>query len=232
MKGFSIYSHPELSAKARWDFLNSPYLSVRSLKRKTNRDLKTTFVRLVTFGSGLALMAIWAQSWERKPNYLMTLVFSLSVYFLTETLGAVGLLLFSWKNSQGASIHRRPILSKTLTEFWGQNWNVWVIDWLKDVDIFFRTSPKFIRTAGIFCCSGLIHELMVNLPYWLVFKQSYFGNMMMYFCVQAVGLMIEKKFVRRTPNWFQQTYLWLVVFLPVPLFVAPPFLIFFGMHHG
>jgi hypothetical protein len=103
-----------------------------------------------------------------------------------------------------------------------------VQDWLRDTSHRYRKILK--RKIFIsFLFSGFFHEIMVNLPYFLFYNESYFGNMTSYFMIQAIGLWVEKKFLTKTSFLLKRVYLWIFILLPSPLFIAKPLIVFFGL---
>jgi hypothetical protein len=151
------------------------------------------------------------------------------VLFLTEAVGSLAELLALVSKRRIYPIHETPIVSQSLGEFWGKRWNRWVQDWLRDVASLVRRRPLFLRLCFIFFCSGLFHEVMFNLPYWLIYQKSFFGTMVLYFLIQAAGLWIDKRFVYRAPAFVQRLYLWAIVLLPSPIFLNTPLLTFLGI---
>ncbi|HXH76427.1 MAG TPA: MBOAT family protein [Bacteriovoracaceae bacterium] len=165
-------------------------------------------------------------------NYAKTLLLSPVIYFFTEAGGAMGQLLFSPSKHKAFPIHFHPLTASSLSQFWGHDWNIWVQDWLRDVAIKFGHGSTIKRILVTFAVSGLFHEIMVNLPYWLVYKKSYFGTMMLYFIIQSGALWVDKKFIRQYHPYIQRTYMWMALVLPSPLFINVPFLTFLGIKNG
>ena len=114
--------------------------------------------------------------------------------------------------------HAHPLAARSVADFWGRRWNIWMSDWFRDM-IFqpLRCRPRRAMLA-VFLLSGIIHELVINLPLWLVTGRNLFGTMLAYFGVQAVGLFIERTWLAAHPQ-LQRAFTWLVVLGPAPLFV-------------
>jgi hypothetical protein len=161
-------------------------------------------------------------------GYADRIILGFAIFFFTEALGSFGQGLFSWRKERIFPIHHHPISSPSVSEFWGRRWNLWVQDWIADMGRPFRRSHK-MKIFMSFLISGLFHEAMVNLPYWLVFRESYFGTMLAYFTIQAAGLYADKRVFRHGPPSLRRAFCWLVVVLPAPLFIHVPLLRFFGM---
>jgi hypothetical protein len=228
MKLVSLVLHQRLSSKERKMFITTPYLSIRSLNYHPPHDT-LIYIKFVTFLFLTAFWVVLADQFLSPLNYLEVLIFSPALYFFTETLGGFGQTLFFKRRI--FPIHRRPLGAASLSNFWGRKWNVWVQDWLRDVTDRIDKRKHYKRIIAVFFLSGLFHELMVNLPYWVLYKKSYFGTMLAYFLIQAVALWIDKKFLSKGPAFMRRLYLWCAVILPSPLFINVPLLTFFGLSH-
>lgn len=208
-------------------FLTSPYLSVRSLyyHPRTGRPLLSFFIYSTLLISTIML----AKRYLGNLSGVETMLFSPVIYFLTESAGALGQTLFYFRKT--FPIHRFPLKARTLSNFWGRDWNLWVQDWLRDVSTSVRPGNKNKKIIIVFLTSGLFHEIMCNLPYWLYYRKSYFGTMIAYFTIQAIALWIDKKFICHAPSFVRRAYLWIAVVVPSPLFINVPLLRFFGLAH-
>jgi predicted transporter len=67
-----------------------------------------------------------------------------------------------------------------------------------------------------FAVSGLLHEWVINVPLYFVTGRALFGTMMLYFLLQAVGILVERHFLKGHPR-LNVIFVWLVVFVPCPL---------------
>lgn len=227
MKSISWYaSSKELKRKQKFVFIFSPYISVRSLWR-TIRPASSSVFRLVIFSFLMSGFIILGRYFLGGLSYWDILLISPFIYFFTEAIGAFGQILFQFNPT--FPIHRNPLFSQSLSEFWGRNWNLWVQDWLRDVSKLFTSISGTGKIALVFLISGLFHEAMVNLPYWIIYKKSYFGTMIGYFLIEAVALWIDKRYVKRFGSFWRRLYMWAAVILPSPLFINVPLLTFFGL---
>lgn len=209
-----------------WEFLKAPYLSLRSLHYRPVLD-DSVLIRFLLFFFLTAFSVAIAHQFLIPLNFFEILLFSPAIYFFTEMIGAFGQLLFF--KTRTFSIHRTPLKARSLSHFWGRDWNLWVQDWLRDVTDGLSLRKHNRRIIMVFLISGFFHELMVNLPYWLMYRKSYFGTMLGYFLIQAVALWIDKRIVKSWGSPFRRIYLWTVVILPSPLFINVPLLKFFGL---
>jgi hypothetical protein len=205
-----------------------PYLSTRSLRVVANASSASPILSFCLQASATFVIIALARFYLSPITYLDRILLGVAVYFLTEALGSLGQLLFVWRKETISPIHHRPLSSPSLSEFWGRRWNLWVQDWIADLGRPFHRKHKQ-KIIASFLLSGLFHEAMVNLPYWLYTGESYFGTMLAYFFIQAMGLYIDKKFFRHSYPHLRRLFCWLVVILPAPLFIHMPLLSFFGM---
>lgn len=208
----------------------TPLLSARVYSHPNNRKELFGLVLLKLCLSLVFLYAIilFTRNFLQPLNYYKVLLISPVIYLFTEVMGGIGQLLFAVSPVAIAPIHNHPLTSKSLGEFWGKRWNFWVRDWLREISQANRKhlAKKLIIT---FLVSGLFHELMVNLPHFLYYGELFFGNMTLYFSIQALGLWIEKKWLSKAPSYLGWIFLWAVVILPAPIFINRPLLMFFGM---
>ncbi len=209
----------------------SPLLSQRSYLNHTHPSISKsfTFVRLIITLTFLYLLLKIGQIFFGSLSWIEIILISPIIYFLTEAKGLFAQLIFSPFTSTH-SIHRHPLLSRSLGDFWGKRWNVWVQDWLRDIS---HKHRKFLKRKIFFSFlfSGIFHEMMVNLPYFLFYNESYFGNMTLYFMLQGIGLWAEKTFLQNAALITKRIYLWLFILLPSPLFLSKPFIVFFGLSY-
>lgn len=229
MKMVSWKISSDLHSQYTWkDFFGSPYVSLRSLRHHP-REKQRPLRKFILFGL-LTYTVVWSAGKLLGPlNFWEIILISPAVYFLTETLGAIGQLLFPFHPS--LPIHHQPFLSKSLGNFWGRRWNLWVQDWLRDISDAFRGGSRFKTIAVAFLFSGFFHELMCNFPYWLVYRKSYFGTMMAYFLIQALALWVDKKYIRIRSVFWKRLYCWCAIIIPSPLFINVPLLTFLGLKH-
>lgn len=208
----------------------TPLLSARVAKSSYQRfPFGLLAIKLTLALTFLALLILVARFFLSPLGMGEIILLAPMIYFLTEAMGSFAQLLFyPW--TQVPPIHRHPLSAKTLGEFWGKHWNIWVQDWLRDVSRWQRKNLK-AKLFITFGASGLFHELMVNLPLAVMSGKSYFGNMILYFATQGLGLWFEKRWGSRFSLRVRRVYLWAIILLPSPLFLSPPLLIFFGIGH-
>lgn len=208
------------------EFVRAPYLAVRSLNHGHGKD-STVVIKFLLFSTLTAVWIVLFREYFAPVSYWEILLFSPAIYFFTETMGTIGQLLFFYRKNY--PIHRHPLKATNLSNFWGRDWNVWVQDWLREVTQSIGGRKHHKRIIIVFFVSGLFHELMCNLPYWLMYGKSYFGTMTAYFLIEGLALWIDKKMISQLHPVCRRIYLWLAVILPSPLFINRPLLTFFGI---
>ena len=113
-------------------------------------------------------------------------------------------------------VHHRSWAARSVADFWGHRWNLWFRDWFRYA-IFnrLRRHPIFALFL-VFAASGLMHEWVINLPLYFLTGKARFGTMMIYFLIQPVGILGERRFLKNHPR-LDRVFVWLVVLAPVPL---------------
>ena len=113
-------------------------------------------------------------------------------------------------------VHCRPWQARSIADFWGRRWNLWFSDWFR--------YALFTRLRGwpvgalilIFAISGVMHEWVINVPLYCLTGRALFGLMMVYFLLQAVGLLLERRFLKDR-GVLRVGFAWLVILAPAPL---------------
>lgn len=116
---------------------------------------------------------------------------------------------------QPALLHN-PLGARGVADFWGHRWNLWFSDWFRHT-IFhpLRRRPVFALLL-VFVVSGLMHEWVINVPLYFVTGRVLFGSMMLYFLLQAAGVLLEHRFLKANSP-MRILFVWLVVLGPAPL---------------
>lgn len=205
-----------------------PYVSVRSLRIRPPGPPSSPLLSFLLYATLMGVIFTFVGRFLAPVTYVDRIFLGLGIYFFTEAIGAFGQSLFARRKEEIFPIHHHPLSSPSLSEFWGRRWNLWVQDWIADMGKPFRRSHK-TKILASFLFSGLFHEMMVNLPHWLLSGESYFGTMLAYFTIQGAGLYADKKVFRHRSPVLRRFWCWLIVVLPAPLFVNVPLLRFFGV---
>ena len=138
------------------------------------------------------------------------------LFLMSEFLVAVETLLFLPGGRLLPALHRRPWAARSIADFWGNRWNLWFSDWFRYC-LFsrLRRRPVFALFL-VFAISGLMHEWVTNFTLYHLTGRVLFGSMMIYFLLQAVGIFVERRFLKGHPR-LMAVFIWLVVYAPVPL---------------
>jgi len=105
--------------------------------------------------------------------------------------GSFHLIALFWQACGIAAqpIMSKPILSKTLSEFWGKRWNLGFRQLA--YDLIFRPLHKRVGVAAasllVFLASGVIHDLVISLP-----ARGGYGLPTSYFILQGLGVTLER----------------------------------------
>ena len=204
-----------------WRLMLAPFPTPVSVKKALPLSAAPRLLRRCLVAFAVCVGAYWLY-WSRwqvfhLPPVFLSYVGAIVLWLASEALGSLvpflalpaGRLL---PLPHGAS----PPLAKSLSEFWGRRWNVWTSDWFRQV--IFR--PLHQRPVSalfvVFLASGVMHEWVINVPLFVVTGRNCFGSMVLYFLLQALGILLE----HRTRNRAARVLLvWLFVFGAAPLMV-------------
>jgi len=115
--------------------------------------------------------------------------FSLILHFGLLSIGA-GVWRFSGVNTY--CLFRKPAKATSLTEFWSKRWNL-AFSEMTSLTIFRPLRDKIGAPAALiasFLFSGLLHELALSVP-----VNGGFGLPTLYFMIQGVMVLIERKLI-------------------------------------
>jgi Membrane bound O-acyl transferase family len=111
--------------------------------------------------------------------------------------------------------HRQPWSSTSVADFWGHRWNTWLSDWFRQVIFLPLRRRPGVALFLTFLFSGLWHEALITLPFFLWTGKALFGLLTLYFLLQFAGMTVE----RRLPRPARRAFFFLVVAAPCPLFL-------------
>jgi hypothetical protein len=159
-----------------------------------------------------------------QQSYLAVFPF----WLLLEAIEGLCRLLWLCSGKVIPLINDCPWRAGTLAEFWGRRWNRLFGDWLRQVA--FQPFKRKPREAMLltFLLSGFIHELLVSLPYQVVYGKNVWGWMTSYFIFQYLAILIERRFFR-SRHMCNRIFLWCSVIGPVPLVLNPGTLLIFHL---
>jgi hypothetical protein len=225
------------SVKERLTFLSiAPALSTDTWKARRaagKHDYRWSVACAVIVFPMLGAVYLWfpsaiALSW--LPWAARAYLAIVPLWLLTEAVGVVNRLAFLSAGILIPPIHDRPWRSRSLAEFWGRRWNLLFGDWFRQVIFRPLRRRPFLATWLAFGFSGALHEWLVNLPLRVVFGTNLFGSMMLYFLLQAGGIVLERQCLRHDPGW-NRFFLWAVVIGPAPLVLNEGTLRVFQLEH-
>ena len=123
--------------------------------------------------------------------------------------------MWSARRSRSASVAAfREV--RGIADFWGNHWNLWFSDWSRYA-VFSRLRRRpVLALLLVFAISGLVHEWVINVPLYLLTGRAPFGSMMVYFLLQAAGLLLERRFLKSRVRG-KVAFAWLVILAPAPL---------------
>jgi alginate O-acetyltransferase complex protein AlgI len=177
--------------------------------------------------TGLGVLLFWGVA-RRVPERLPLLQGWVGLVGMVLTLhfGSFHLVALFWQRLGIAAqpIMDRPVLSRTLSEFWGKRWNLGFRQLA--YDLVFHPLHRQIgaRAAGllVFVISGLIHDLVISLP-----SRGGYGLPTGYFILQGLGVALERSALGRRIGLQSGIRGWVFMFLalvgPVFWLFHPPF---------
>jgi hypothetical protein len=195
-------------------------VSFRKARPATAKNAFRVFLLIAFFGS------LWIFSWflyfhwtKQNPGmsmWILSYCALLPLYFMGQTASLFLELIWMPSGLQFPMHHRFPLVARSLSDFWGNRWNTWVSDWVRQM-IFRPMSKTPVRGlfAGFFL-SGMVHEIIINVPLYFLYGVNLLGSMMIFFPLQAVGILIERKLAPGSPL-LKRACLYLFVVAPAPL---------------
>lgn len=122
-------------------------------------------------------------------------------------------------------LHDRPILSRSVAEFWGSRWNTTVSAYLRSY-LLWPLARRRLAALGVvaaFALSGLLHAYMVL----VALGWTLAGSMMAFFLLQIAFVAVERKArIRSWPAPVARAWTVAVMLAASPLFCEPGLRIF------
>ena len=218
---------PGLIPEGRLKFLASPLPGPTHADRLRNLPRISKLWLILVLGSPL-IWAYWKLLHEIQPGPILLAYLAAPIILMVgHVFHALVNLIWMPFGYQIPFLHRSPTRSRSLNDFWGNQWNLWFSDWFRDVlPPLLHWHDKRIaagRLVVVFLISGLMHEAVVNLPFLLLHQKSVMGSMLLYFLIQGVGVLAERRFLKGRPIT-RRLFAWLMVLGPAPLFLNEAFL--------
>jgi alginate O-acetyltransferase complex protein AlgI len=174
---------------------------------------------------GVVLLWVVARRIPESEDLVRGWIGLFGLIFLLH-FGSFHLIALFWQAVGIAAepIMSKPILSKSLSEFWGKRWNLGFRQLAHD--LIFRPLHRRIGVAAagllVFVASGLIHDLVISLP-----ARGGYGLPTGYFVLQGLGVMLERSMLGRKLGLQKGLAAWiyLLVVTAAPAFwlFHPPF---------
>jgi len=199
----------------------SPYPSPAAVRQTLPLSVAPRLIRRFVVFLSVYICAYWLL-WQLLKNFQLPtiLLCYLGVIMLWLVSEVVGSLLPFFALPAGRllpPIHgASPPLAKSISDFWGRRWNVWVSEWFRQIIFRPLQNRPVLALFAVFLTSGVLHELTINVPLYIVTGRKYFGWMTLYYLLQPVGILIERKTRNRAARFF---LVWLFVFGAAPLMV-------------
>ncbi len=172
---------------------------------------------LVNALSGCALVALAGLVAQKVGSRLVATLLLLPGLSLILHFGIMTGLAGLWR-FRGVDcdpLFKAPLVSQSLTEFWGKRWNL-AFSEMTALAIYRPLAGRVGRRWALmaaFLFSGLLHEMAISLP-----VRANFGRPMAYFALHGALVLIEREIARRGhPLRGRVGRFWTLVWLAAPL---------------
>lgn len=234
MKFSSIVLNGEIKKDFKFLF-NSPLINPKTQNHNIQKNREVKFEIMFKFFVHSFTVLFFYDFYKvlfENFNYSIIVkayLFSIYIYLFTNFIAASARVFTLLTKEVPIDMHNKPYLSKSISEFWGNRWNRWIHDWLNLISK--KCAPRSIklRIFWAFFFSGLFHEAMFTLPYYLYYKENFMGTMMTYFMFQFLFMIIDRKVLKFNAPKLRRAFMWFSVFAPIPFFINKPLLAFFGL---
>jgi len=199
----------------------SPYISPAAVRQMLPLSAWPQTVRRFLVAGSVCICACWLY-WQllrnlRPPIILRSYTGAIVVWLASEAASSLLPFLALPAGRLLPLFHGAPPpLANGLADFWGRRWNVWVSEWFRQIIFRPLQNRPVIALFAVFLTSGVLHELIINVPLYIVTGRNFFGLMTLYFLLQAAGILIERQTHNRAARIF---LVWLFVFGAVPLMI-------------
>lgn len=174
--------------------------------------------------SGTLLLFVAARWMPQSAPYLVGSVGMVGIVLVLH-FGALHLVSCAWRavGLRAEPLMLAPILSTSITEFWGRRWNTA----FRDLTHRFLFRPLCRRLSArsavlvSFLFSGLIHELAISVP-----AGAGYGGPTLFFVVQGIAILFERSRTGRallSTSARRRLFTWIVLVAPFPVLFHPPF---------
>ncbi len=208
-----------------WPGMN-PLLFAETIPAAADRDLLRRGCFELILGLVFILLAHWL--WPLTQSKILLTVLLLPGLSLTVHFGLFNLAAYFWQRQGVAcqTLFRAPLLATSLTDFWGQRWNL-AFSEMTRIAIYQplnQGGSKAIAAWAAFAFSGVLHELAISFA-----VQAAYGLPLLYFLIHGLLMAIERQLYRQGRPIDKNPLVgrcWTILCLviPVPLLFHLPFL--------
>lgn len=211
------------SAKERVWFMLTPF-DTRAARR-VRPELRPKLVAAIVLWGTLSVAALWAVGRVHPVESVGTWLvrWALGAVGFYSAVEAVGALMYQGYLLGGIEpppLHRLPIASRTVQEFWGERWNLEVRRWLHQ-----HVFSPLARRRGVTRAMMMAFVGSTVLHVWLILPAgglAMAGLWALFFLLQGVLIALER--MLRVSRWRRPlAHAWTVSLfvLASPLFVEP-----------
>jgi hypothetical protein len=166
------------------------------------------------------LVSYWIYWWLVGVVHIRGILLSYAalptLLLMTEFLASLATVLWLSSGQLLPPLHCRLWRTRSLADFWGRRWNLWFSDWFRYSILTRLRRRPVLALILIFAVSGVMHEWVINVPLYYLTGTTLFGSMMVYFLLQAAGILLERRFLKGS-DCMRAAFAWLVILAPAPL---------------
>lgn len=196
--------------------------------RATIADMKSLFIR-----SGFSILTLcfayflyWRITNAMDAKGWLLSYLAIPIVVLFEFAGSSIQFLCLGTGRRIPNVHNQLLRSIGVADFW-RRYNVWVSDWFHQILFRPLRRTSLIAALWVFVFSGLLHEVLINLPLFALFHVNLFGSMAAYFFLQWVAVAIDHVYFRGRSR-LRRVFLYIAVVGPAPLILNESLLRVFG----
>jgi hypothetical protein len=207
-----------LSYLTFWPGIDAKPLSKRSGDLQEDGRRFARGLNFALAGGVLALLtAMYLPVLGAAGSWLGIAALLLIVHFGISDMLTSGMRLCGWNVGP---LFEEPFKSQSLREFWGKRWNMPFVE--MDRLLFLPPLRKLLGTRGavfgVFLISGLLHDVCISYS-----AGAGWGLPTLYFLLQGIAVMVEKRAVGKAPTFVRRLWTWLWLLAPLPLLFTEPF---------
>jgi hypothetical protein len=179
---------------------------------------------LISFATGTILLLLFAclLKYHVLHYYIICLLSFIPLVMIFHAgLFNIGAAAWGLVGVQLSPLMDAPWKSDSVGSFWGRRWNIAFIQMTK-ITLFVplaRKGKSMLALLLSFFISGIFHEVALSLP-----VGSGYGLPMLYFILQSVFVLIERKFIHELSPIARRLWTFICLLLPFPLLLHPIFI--------